>query len=767
MLMFVVFATTAMADIKQNYYKEQNYWAAATNVPAEVTTVLENSGAKKDGSEVYSANNVITVTADGDVTVTFKHDGGSHKLNMLGVDVVNAEGTVVQFDYHYGYAGGNHSLEVYKLEGLTAGSELTLRCFVLNNSVDNDETNKAQGYYTITNATGEATAFVKPAVDLANGVYVIRDARSLDLPFYNGSLVARGTKIGDIADAAYTFTITKGSNGYYTIQVANGDYVVYTATGEGGNVAVKAAADANDNNKWWAIREGNESSYRIIVPMTNDKYEAPGWNFSVSLNGNANKALGLYETNDAGSQWYITSAPYLAEGTMTLKVANITAYSNGTNIVKASENNSSIFTFKKGDNECYTIQDVNNKYLTYSSTSNHLLTLKDEAEANDNNKWWIITADLQGKLEILPKQDNFNLNTPAFNWAANVSGANTALGLWYADDPNSYCELEMAPTAGLYCIKGTGAGNDANWYISYKNDKDIYAYSLAAGEKIGAKHIWAFEECDNGFKLKACNLNKYAHLGNAAALSSGPSQFEDSFDPASKFVFYPQGGDQFIIKDGNDNVVRTEGSGAVNFWSGEANEKWQLVRVDEIEVSVNEFASICLPFAVEVEGATAYAIEGTAKNGYVTLIEKDDIAANEGAILGGNGTAKLNIISKATADWSENKLEGTTVDTMVEDEAYVLGIVEGKIGLYMAEMTDGSWKNNANKAYLPASVVSTANGVSFYGLHIGDGDEEDGTTAIEAVVENAETVIFDLAGRKVSEITAPGIYIVNGKKVIK
>ena len=43
-----------------------------------------------------------------------------------------------------------------------------------------------------------------------------------------------------------------------------------------------------------------------------------------------------------------------------------------------------------------------------------------------------------------------------------------------------------------------------------------------------------------------------------------------------------------------------------------------------------------------------------------------------------------------------------------------------------------------------------------------------GTTGIEQITENREqsTVIFDLTGRKVNSITAPGIYIVNGKKVL-
>ena len=768
-LMLIVFVSTAMADLTQHYYKNRNFWQNAESYPAALNEVIDGATVrgegkqtiKKDGATVQLASNPVTVTANGNVVVNFIHDGGDHMLNILGVDLVDAEGNVVASDYHYGSAGGTLYLSEYTLEGLTANAALTLRSFVYDNTATNDRTNSAAGRYEVTNVTGSEIVTVNAAVNLANGVYVIRDARSLDLPFYNGSVVARGSKIGDVADAVYTFTITKGNNGYYTIQVANGDYVVYTSTNGGGNVAVKAAADANDGNKWWAIREGNhDNAQRIIVPMTNDKYNAPGWNFSAGLNGAANKALGLWETNDGGSQWYIGQAPFLAEGTAKLKVANIYAYSNGTNIVKATtEGNSPLFTFTKGENGCYTIQDVNGKYLVHTTTNNHLLTLSNEA--TDDNKWWAVTADLQGKdgkLEILPTT-NFGADTNAFNWAQNVTGANTALGFWYANDGNSYCELEMVPTEGLYCIKAAGTGNDASWYISYNNNEGLFAASLAAGERVGAKHIWNFEavEGENGFKLKSCNLDKYATLENASSNGGSASKFEEEFDPATMFVFNPQGGNKFIIKDGNDNVVRTENGGAVNYWSGEVNETWQLVRVDEIEVSVNEFASLYLPFAVEVEGATAYAVEETKKD-YVLLAEKAGIPANEGAILAGSGVATLKIVGEIDEDWSANKLEGTTVDTMIEAEAYVLGKVDGKIGLYTALMTEGTWKNNANKAYLPK-----APGMKSASLRFGFG-----TTAIEEVeTENAEAeVIYDLCGRRVNQITKAGVYIIGGRKVL-
>ena len=761
MLMLLLFAGTAMADLTQHYYKNRNFWQNAESYPEALNGVIDGATVrgegttfiKKDGATVQFASNPVTVTADGNVVVNFIHDGGDHMLNILGVDLVDAEGNVVASDYHYGSAGGTLYLTEYTLEGLTANASLTLRSFVYDNTATNDRTNSAAGRYEVTNVTGQEIVTLNAAVNLANGVYVIRDARSLDLPFYNGSVVARGSKIGDMADAAYTFTITKGDNGYYTIQVANGDYVVYTSTNGGGNVAVKAAADANDGNKWWAIREGkNSNAQRIIVPMTNDKYNAPGWNFSAGLNGQANKALGLWGTDDEGSQWYIGKAPYLAEGTMKLKIANTYAYSNGINIVKATEGNSPLFTFTKGENGYYTIQDASGKYLIYTSTSNHLLTLSEDA--NDDNKWWIVTSDLQGRdgmLEILPKQDNFSTGTHAFNWSKDGgAGANTGLGFWGADDNNSYCELEMIPTEGFYYIKGTGIGNNAYWYMSYNGDK-WNAETAAAG----VKHIWKFEASEDGYTMLSCNLNKYAKLENASANGGQASTLADN---GAKFVLHAQGGNKFIIKDGDNNVVRTENGGAVNYWSGEANETWQLVPVTEIEVSVNEFASICLPFAVEVEGATAYAVEETT-NGYAVLGEKDDIPANEGAILAGNGVATLTIVDGAAADWSANMLEGTTVDTYIEVPAYVLSKVNNVVGLYTAKMTNGAWKNNANKAYLPKSTGMDAASYSFR--------FDRGTTAVEdVVVENEVKAIYDLTGRRVEAITTAGIYIINGKKTL-
>ena len=69
------------------------------------------------------------------------------------------------------------------------------------------------------------------------------------------------------------------------------------------------------------------------------------------------------------------------------------------------------------------------------------------------------------------------------------------------------------------------------------------------------------------------------------------------------------------------------------------------------------------------------------------------------------------------------------------------------------------FKNNTNKAYLPiASGQALSANLRF---------DFGGTTAIEEVkTETTETVIYDLTGRRVNEITKAGVYIVNGRKIL-
>ena len=177
-----------------------------------------------------------------------------------------------------------------------------------------------------------------------------------------------------------------------------------------------------------------------------------------------------------------------------------------------------------------------------------------------------------------------------------------------------------------------------------------------------------------------------------------------------------------------------------------------------------EWATYYAPIDIAIpEGMEAYIATGV-NNGSVTLKQiAGTIPANTGVLLKSGNTST----SATTDDVSENLLQGSATNIYVTEEAYVLSKVDGVIGFYKAAMNqqDGTaWLNTANKAYLPASAIAAAEGVSFYGFRFDD-EETTGIEEVETEESNVK-VIYDLSGRRISKITAPGIYIIGGRKVL-
>lgn len=317
-------------------------------------------------------------------------------------------------------------------------------------------------------------------------------------------------------------------------------------------------------------------------------------------------------------------------------------------------------------------------------------------------------------------------------------------------------------TTGYYFIKNAGVnGNNADWYLTHKKEGDKEClWAVAPSGALNADYVWKFESCEDGYKLQCVNLGKYFQLKTATNGGDNNTYISDGYDAGNKMFFASDIYGKFIIKNAANENIRTEGNGQVNYWSGESGESWYLIPVSELEMTIDEYASVCLPFDVKPsEGVEAYAVTATAAT-EVTLTPKEDIPAGEGAILAGNGAVKLTIAT-ATSNWDDNLLEGTTVATEVEGAAYILSETEAKgIGLYKVKLTDGKFTNNANKAYLPASAVSNASAAMF-GFGRGEG-----TTGIEKTeLTTGNVAIYDLLGRRVEKIEK-GIYIVNGKKVV-
>lgn len=83
----------------------------------------------------------------GKLTVTFKYVSGNHRLDIVGVDLIDSNGDVARDDYHFGFAGGQLVDNVYTFNDLPTGN-YTVRLLTTNK--ENTQTNgKAEFLYAI------------------------------------------------------------------------------------------------------------------------------------------------------------------------------------------------------------------------------------------------------------------------------------------------------------------------------------------------------------------------------------------------------------------------------------------------------------------------------------------------------------------------------------------------------------------------------------------------------------------------------------------
>lgn len=166
------------------YKKDGNFWGNAideSEYPDGVKTVFETVNGH---STVHCKSVVVSVDAEGAVTVTFQHIDGDHKLNILGVTLVGSKGEIAGEVYRHGTAGGDPKTQTYEL-GTVAPGIYTLNCYVCElNGGDNDKLNSAGGQFTIagvstasdvTNITNTGTEntkwIIEEIADPENSVY--------------------------------------------------------------------------------------------------------------------------------------------------------------------------------------------------------------------------------------------------------------------------------------------------------------------------------------------------------------------------------------------------------------------------------------------------------------------------------------------------------------------------------------------------------------------------------------------------------------------
>lgn len=397
------------------------------------------------------------------------------------------------------------------------------------------------------------------------------------------------------------------------------------------------------------------------------------------------------------------------------------------------------------------------------------------AQGDGPSQWYVVpvTAD-EAESEAVAAAEQTLANAEVNNAVSSVAGmlGVSASSAKLATSLNDYLDGTEAIYGGLYKeadgniyrIKAVQLGND-NGLRAMAFDKDGDTDDLLFFDLYDAKNLnqlWKLEQSGNGFKL--LNLNKGMYAGEINRDAGVKTSLADE---GGIFGIRLNNADQKEIRlmNGNKGLNCETGESItkyfVNNWDAGSSGIMNLELVESVGINLNNggdgkhYATAYLPFAVSgVTGAKAYTAEAPA-DGKMQLTEASNgVAANTGIVLIGDaaGAATLTI-GEGTA--TESALQGTTVAKTVEANSV---LTLGKSGENVGFFTYTGTGLRANSAYLEAATGATELVFSF-------GDDTDAVESIEAATVKGSKV-FDLSGRRVSK-AGKGIYIVNGKKVIK
>ena len=146
--LLVAMITTAMAQETINISAVQNLtqqWTSTGLTDGEGSYTLWSTEVINDypagitpsnDNEVHMATTNVTISELGHISFTLKYTSGDHRLNILGVDLLNGE-EVIAHDYHKGQTGSSSSNNTYTFF-VTSGGNYTLRYFVEHHTGSND-----------------------------------------------------------------------------------------------------------------------------------------------------------------------------------------------------------------------------------------------------------------------------------------------------------------------------------------------------------------------------------------------------------------------------------------------------------------------------------------------------------------------------------------------------------------------------------------------------------------------------------------------------
>lgn len=289
-----------------------------------------------------------------------------------------------------------------------------------------------------------------------------------------------------------------------------------------------------------------------------------------------------------------------------------------------------------------------------------------------------------------------------------------------------------------------------------------------------ATSVVKFENAETGrfrMKLEGKTFGKRVGNNQAITLEADNSGNKGSYkvvQVGTHFAFY-----DMVSNVSDRSYLHCNGSAANTLFAWDAGDinspsRWFVIPATDVEIDMtaqgdNTYASAYLPFGVSnVAGATAYTGALNAEKNAIDMTATTAVPANTGFVLVGTEDKATLTIGEAAAI-EGNALIGTNTGIAFAEATpkanyLVFGVNADKVGFY----TPGNVTAiPANKAYINASAITGS------AIALNFGNTVTGINA--ATINNGENnaPIYDLSGRRVWAPVKGGLYIQNGKKLVK
>ena len=370
-----------------------------------------------------------------------------------------------------------------------------------------------------------------------------------------------------------------------------------------------------------------------------------------------------------------------------------------------------------------------------------------------------------------------NLNTFKAAYAAASAEEATAEQIKPLEEQNA--KVAAGNTSTMEVGKYYRLYNKQHHKYACLNDNPAQVTSKLSGtvNGKGASSVFYIENAEAGsgryrIKVEGLTLGKAklnAGGGSGANIELGDDNYGSKGSYAishvgKTFLFFDQAtGSNYSYIHGGES-----GTCMVGWEANNPASQWYVIPATDVEIAMTaqggkKYASAYLPFGVSnVAGATAYTGALNADKNAIDMTATTAVPANTGFVLVGTEDKATLTIGKADAI-EGNALIGTNTGIAFAEATpkanyLVFGVNNGTVGFY----TPGNVTAiPANKAYINASAVS--NGA----ISLNFGNTVTGINA--ATINNGENnaPIYDLSGRRVLAPVKGGLYIQNGKKLVK